>query len=164
MLGLSPLGIVHTLVSLVALGLGLFALIAEKGFSTSTGLGRAYLATATLAAATSLGIFRHGGPGPGHALAVLTLVAVAVGLGAPRVSALGSRARAIQTIAFTSTLLFSLIPGVTEILTRIPFGSPLVASQDAPALKPIYGFLLVGFVACTLLQLRWQRRSVGHNA
>ena len=67
--------------------------------------------------------------------------------------------RAAQAIAFTSTAFFHTIPGVTETLTRLPHGDPLLASVKAPEFPPIYLTLLALFAIGLYFQLRWIRRS-----
>ena len=68
-----------------------------------------------------------------------------------------SFSRAIAAIAFASTVLFHLVPTVTESLTRLPLGAPLVASQEAPIFPPIYGGLFVLFLIGVVIQLRGLR-------
>jgi uncharacterized membrane protein len=79
MSGLTPLGFIHTLASLVALASGLWALAGYKEISLQNRQGRVYLASTLVTAASALGIFQHGGFNPAHGLAVLTLLAVALG-------------------------------------------------------------------------------------
>jgi len=155
--GLTPLGVVHTLLSLVALGAGAWALIRHRRISARQPAGRLYLGTTLLAAATSLGIFQHGGFGPPHALAMLTLLALGTGALAALTPLFGGWSRVVETVSFSSTVLFHLIPGVTESLTRLPPGEPVLPNADAPQFAPIYGVLLALFVVGLLLQLRGLR-------
>ena len=60
-----------------------------------------------------------------------------------------------------TTLLFHMIPGFTETLTRLPAGQPVFPNADAPGLRPIYGVLLLVFVVGLVLQLRWLRAKAG---
>ena len=157
MFGLTSLGIVHTLLGVVALVSGFGALARYKQISWSTGLGRVYLATTVLTAVTALGIFRHGGFGPAHGAAILTLVAVAIGT-------LARARRYVAAIAFSTTLLFHLIPAVTETLTRIPADHPIAASQQAPLFPPIYSGLLLALVIGLVLQVRWLKGNAAATA
>jgi uncharacterized membrane protein len=155
MAGLTTLGIFHTLIGAAALICGFWALLRHREILLTNRPGQLYLLATLITALTSLGIFRHGGFGPPHALAILTLVALAVGTLAAVSKPFGSKSRAVQAVAYTSTILFHLIPGFTETLTRLPPASPLVASQDAPVFKSIYGVLLLLFLIGLTLQLRW---------
>jgi uncharacterized membrane protein len=159
MFGLTTLGIVHTLVSLAAIVFGVRALARHHEISPREPLGRGYLLLTLIAAATALGIFRHGSFGPPHGLAILTLLALAVGTLAALTGLFGSWSRYVQAIAYTATFLFHMIPGFTESLTRLPPGQPLLPGPDAPAFVPIYGVLLLVFIVGLTLQLRWVRRT-----
>jgi len=161
MLGLTSLGLVHTAIALVALVTGFWALARDKEITPKTQLGRVYLATTLLAALTSLGIFQHGGFGKPHVLALLTLAALAVGFVAATMSMFGSKSRYVQAICFTATLLFHLIPGFTETLTRLPATQANFPNADAPALQPIFGLLFLLFLVVLVLQIRRLRAASG---
>jgi uncharacterized membrane protein len=157
MSGLTTLGIVHTAISLVAVASGFWTLARDKEISARSTLGRTYLVTTLLTAATGLGIFQHGGFGPPHALSILTLVALAVGTVAAFTGVFGRWSRYVQAISYSATMLFHMIPGFTESLTRLPPGQPLLPDAEAPELKPIAGVLLLLFLVGLAVQLRWLR-------
>jgi uncharacterized membrane protein len=158
MFGLTQLGIFHTLLGLIALVCGFWALVRYREILLTNRLGQVYLLTTLVTAVTSLGIFQHGGFGPPHGLAILTLLALALGTLAAVSTLFGRRSRAVQATAYSSTILFHLIPGFTETLTRLPAGSPLVATQEDPIFQIIYGILFVLFLIGLTLQLRWLAR------
>ena len=158
--GLTPLGLFHTGIALVALLCGVAALIRDKEIQLANRLGQVYLGATLVAAVTALGIFRHGGFGPPHVRAVLTLVALAVGTLAGATSIFGPRSRSLQIVSYTFTLLLGhLIPGVAETLTRVPRGAPIAASQEDPILRPILGGLVLLFVVVVVLQIRRTRST-----
>lgn len=157
--GLSTIGIIHTVIGLVALGYGAVALLQAGRIDPATRAGRVYLVATGLAALTAFALFRRGF-GPPHVLALLTLLALAVGAVAGRRAAAGSfAARLVETVAYSSTFLFHLIPGITESATRLPPSAPLVASPEAPALQAVYGVLLVLFAIGLTLQIRRLRAT-----
>jgi uncharacterized membrane protein len=153
--GLSPLGLFHTAIALVALVFGAFALIRDKEIRLDNRVGQAYLGTTLVAALTALGIFRHGSFGPPHVLAVLTLVALVLGTLAGATTLFGARSRAVRIVSYTFTLLLGhLIPGFAETLTRVPAAAPFASSPDDPVLRPILGGLVALFAVVVFLQLR----------
>ena len=154
MLGLTTLGVFHTTIALVAVVCGFIALARDKQISPTNRLGQVYLVLTLVTAVTALGIFQHGGFGPPHVLAVLTLVALAVGTVAASSRLFGRPARYVRAISYPSTMLFHMIPAVTESSTRLPPGAPLVASPDAPVLRVIDLALLVAFLVGATLQGR----------
>jgi uncharacterized membrane protein len=164
MFGLTPLGIAHTVVSLVAIVCGLRALARDKEISPKNALGLTYVVATALAAGSALGIFQHGGFNIAHALAIITLAALLIGTLAAFTGLFGSAGRYIQATAYSATFLFSLIPAVTETLTRLPPGKPFLPSALAPEFKMIHGTMFVIFLVLLVLQLRWLRRNPARTA
>ena len=159
MLGLTTLGVIHTAISLVAVVSGFWALARYPEITVRNRLGQTYLVTTLLTAVTGLGIFQHGGFGPPHALAILTLLALAVGTAAAVTGVFGRWSRYVQAVSYSATILFHMIPGFTESLTRLPPGQPLLPNAEAPAFGPIYGVLLLLFLVGLAFQLRWLRAA-----
>lgn len=159
MFGLTTLGLFHTAVGLVALVSGFAALARYKVISADNRLGQVYLISTLVTALSALGIFQHGGFGPPHALAIMTLIALAVGSLAARSQVFGRASRYIQAICYTATILFHMIPGVTESLTRLPLGAPVEASADAPIFQTLYPILAVITLIIMGLQIGWLRRQ-----
>ena len=69
----------HTLVAIAALLAGFYAIARYKVIGWDQLSGKIYLICTIIAAASALGIYKHGGFGIAHFLAVLTLFAVLVG-------------------------------------------------------------------------------------
>jgi uncharacterized membrane protein len=161
MFGLTPLGFIHTLISLVALAAGAAALLRDHAITPRNGLGRVYLWATVLTCLTGFGIFQHGGFGKPHALGIITLLALALGTLAGRGVLFGKSARYVEAIAFSASFLFHWIPAFTETLTRLPLGAPLLPNADAPELKAITGVLLVLYLIGVGLQIRRLRGGAG---
>jgi uncharacterized membrane protein len=153
MLGLSTLGLIHTAISLVALATGFILIVRDRSISPNARFGPTYLVATLLTAATALGIFRHGGFGPPHALAILTLAALALGWAATYLGIFGRASAYVETVCYSATYLFHLVPGFTETLTRLPVGAPIAASDQAPILQAIDAALLVVFLAWVAWQI-----------
>ncbi len=159
---LTPLGLFHTLVSLVAVALAFIALYRDKGIRAQSPLGKAYLWSLVITTVTGLPIFRHGTIGPAHIVGVLTLLVLAVAALAEKTALFGRGAAYVKTISYSLTVLFLMIPAVTETLTRVPPGAPLVASPDAQTLKALNALLLVLFLIGVTLQVRRLRGAPVH--
>ncbi len=139
---LTPLGLFHTLVSLVAVALAILAIAKDKGVSPGTTVGRAYIVTLLVTTVTGLPIFRHGTIGPPHIVGVLTLLALAIVWIAERTRVFGGRTAHVTTIGYSATVLFLMIPAVTETLTRVPPGAPLVEGPEAPVILTLNSILI----------------------
>lgn len=158
MLGLTPLGVVHTAISLVAVAAGLIALIRDSEITPRNRLGQVYWITTVLTCLTGFGIFQHGGFGKPHALGVLTLLVLGGAAVAGYTSVFGRLSRYIETVAYTLTFFFHWIPGVTETFTRLPLGDPLFSSPEDPNLQKVVGVLFVFFLIGATLQVIRLRR------
>ena len=154
MFGLTPLGIFHTILSLFAVAAGFIALLRDGRISLENRTGRVYIIATVITCLTALGIFQHGGLNRAHGLAIVTLVVLAIAWVAGHSSAFGRASRYVETVGYSATFLFNLIPGITETSTRLPPGAPLVPNADAPALQAATGVLLVLFIIVAVLQVR----------
>src|SRR6266850_4586612 len=159
MFGLTQLGVIHTAVSLIAVGAGLVALFRDKEISPRNGVGKIYIIATILTCLTGFGIFQHGGFGKPHALGIITLIVLAVALVAGYTRLYGRASRYVETVCYSATFLFHMIPGITETTTRLPLGKPLFASPEAQELQAITAGLLVLFLVGATLQVLKLRRT-----
>jgi hypothetical protein len=160
-LNLTPLGTVHTLLSVVAVVTALAALVIDGRIARESTIGRTYLLFLLLCTVTGLPIFRHGTVGPAHVIGVITLVLLVVATAADRSRAFGDASVYVATVSYSATVLLVMITAVTETLTRVPVSGPLVASQDAPVLKELDLALFVTFLVVAALQVRALRAAPG---
>ncbi|QPF75397.1 hypothetical protein G8A07_22390 [Roseateles sp. DAIF2] len=167
MFGLTPLGTLHTAISLVALAAGLSALLRDGQIVAGTRSGRIYAIATLLTCLTGFGIFNHGGFGKPHVLGIVTLVVLALAWAAGRRGLFGAAAAYVEVVAFSATFFFHLIPGVTETTIRLPVGKPLFSGPDDPGLQPIAaGLFLLFLIGATwqVLRLRRARRGAPQPA
>ena len=158
-MNLTPLGVFHTLLSLVAIASAIVALVREGGVSAKSGVGRVYIWSLVATCLTGLPIFRHGTIGPPHVVGVLTLATFVVAFVAGRTAAFGRASARVETACHWTTLLFLGISTVTETLTRLPPSAPIVASPEAPIFKVLYLGLIVLYVIGLTRQLRRLRAA-----
>lgn len=154
MFGLTTLGLLHTAISLVALWTGYQSLLQRGAIDPRQRLGQVYLWTTVLTCLTGFGIFQRGGFNEAHMLGVLTLLVVGVAL-------LPLRLRVwpyAQTVLWTLTLFFHMVPGLTETFTRLPLGAPLFTGPDDPKLKATVGVVFLVFGVVMVLQVLHRRR------
>ncbi len=159
--GLTPLGAIHTLISLVAVGAGIWVLVRDKAIIPDTTLGKTYVWATVLTCLTGFGIFRHGGFGAPHALGILTLLVLALATFAWRRKPHGTAWAYVATACYSLTFFFHMIPGFTETFTRLPVGAPLFSGPDDPALQKVIGVVFVIFLAGLSWQLVRLHRARG---
>lgn len=160
MFGLTPLGILHTLISLVAVAAGAFALIRDGKISWRNGTGKIYVITTIITCLTGFGIFQHGGFGKPHALGVITLLALGVVYAANR-KRFGKTSPYVETIGYSLTFFFHIVPAITESATRLPLDAPLASTPEDPRIKLAIGICFVLFLIGALFQ--WRKTSARLN-
>jgi uncharacterized membrane protein len=153
------LGWFHTILGILALGSAFYTLTKHKVISLDHSSGKLYVAVTIIVAASALGIYNQGGFGIAHWLAVLTLVAVSGGVIMEKFKLFGSYSKYFQVLGYSSTLLFHMIPAITDFLRRLPVGDPFVDSFDDPLILSFHlGFLIIYVVGLTV-QMLWLRKS-----
>lgn len=156
---LSPLGIFHTIVGAAVVFSAFYLLIQDKQILLERTLGKVYLIGTVLTAASALGIYKFGVANTAHLLAALTIAAVVVGYVVATTSFMGAYKKYAVALCFSSTILFHMLPTVTEIMTRFPMGAPLVSSLKDPLLEKAFLVVLVVFIVGLVLQMNWLRKQ-----
>lgn len=154
MLGITPFGMFHTLISLVSLFTGLYALLRFGEIRVAWRSGKIYIPFTIGACITGLFIFRHGGFNEAHALSILTLIVLAVAWWADRGAADRGGRRCIAALAYTLTVFFHFIPGFNETLVRVPVGDPFISGPKDPKLMMLVGGAFVVFAIFGAFQAR----------
>ena len=97
----------------------------------------------------------------GHILAVLTLTALLAGYLLETLAPFGKWSVYLQTGAYTATVLFHMIPAITDFLRRLPVGAPFVDSLDAPLVPRFHLAFLAAVIVGVLAQWSWLTRARG---
>jgi len=153
---MTALGWFHTVMGILAIGTAAFTLRRHQFINLTSFSGRIYLLITLVVASTALMIFNQGGFGVGHVLAIMTLAAVAVGALLERHPLMGGFSIYLQTAAYSATVLFHMVPAITDFLRRLPVGDPFVQSLDAPLVRTFH----LGFLALFGLGVLWQWRAL----
>ncbi len=156
---ITPFGWFHTLAGILALVSGFYCLARYKVISWQVLSGKVYLLSTLIAAASALAIFKHGGFGVAHGLAVLTLLALLAGAIAENTNILRGLSPYAQAMCYSATLLFHMIPAITDGLMRLPVGNPIVTSIEDPLLKGFYLAFLMVYVIGFVSQVVWLRKQ-----
>jgi len=156
---MTMLGWFHTVLGVVAVLSGFYTLYKYRVISVEEGLGRLYVYLTLLVAGSALGIYNQGGFGIAHMLAVLTLTALAGGLIMEKIKLFGSISKYFQALSYTSTLLFHMIPAITDFLRRLPVGDPFIESFEDPLLVNFYLAFLLIFVVGIIAQIFWLKKQ-----
>jgi hypothetical protein len=135
----------HTAVSLLPVGFGLYALARHGRIDPHARSGRWYVGTMIAGAVSGFGFLFTIGFTPGQVLGLVSLALVLVGaLRGPGY---------VQSAALTTSFLLLMVFLTTGTLKRFPLGQPFASGPADPALIPVRGALLVGYLAVLGRQL-----------
>ena len=158
------LGWFHTVLGVVALVTAFYTLFKYKMISLSNRSGKLYVLVTIVVAGSALGIYNQGGFGVAHWLAVLTLAAVSCGIIMEKLRLFGRFSIYFQALGYSSTLLFHMIPAITDFLRRLPLGDPFVDSFSDPLVVGFHKLFLLIFVVAMAVQLRWLSKRSSMDA
>jgi len=153
-----PLGWLHTILGIGALMSGFYTLIKYRVVTLAHRSGKLYVLLTLIVAGTALGIYNQGDLGIAHNLAVLTLVALAGGVVMEKTRLFGSLSKYCQALGYSSTLLFHMIPAITDFLRRLPVGDPFIDTLEDPLLRQFHLAFLAIFVVGIIAQVLWLRK------
>jgi len=153
------LGWFHTVLGVLAVLSGFYTLYKYKVITVATTSGRLYVYVTLIVAGSALGIYNQGGFGIAHILAVLTLVALAGGLIMEKTRLFGSLSKYFQALGYTSTLLFHMIPAITDFLRRLPISDPFIDSFEDPLLLNFHQAFLLIFILGIITQFFWLKKQ-----
>ena len=156
---MTVLGWFHTILGILAVLSGFYTLYKYKIITTEKSSGRLYVLVTLLVAGSALGIYNQGGFGIAHVLAVLTLIALAGGYIMEKFKWFGSFSKYFQALGYTSTLLFHMIPAITDFLRRLPLGDPFIDSFEDPLLLNFHTAFLVIYLVGLVAQIVWLKRQ-----
>ncbi|MGF7042863.1 hypothetical protein [Mucilaginibacter lappiensis] len=161
---LSILGIIHTIISVLAIIVAVVALFRYGKISPGTKSGRLYVILTIITCLTGFPIMKTGHPSAGHALGVIILVLLPIAVYARSIRFFGKSADYVQIILMSLTLFFSMIPATVESLTRLPIEQPLASGPDSPVVKMWLGIWFVVYLVGTtyqIIKLRSRRKAAG---
>ena len=156
---MTVLGWFHTILGILAVLSGFYTLYKYKIITTEESSGKLYVLVTLLVAGSALGIYNQGGFGIAHVLAVLTLMALAGGYIMEKFKWFGSFSKYFQALGYTSTLLFHMIPAITDFLRRLPLGDPFIDSFEDPLLLNFHIAFLVIYLVGLVTQMVWLKRQ-----
>ena len=156
---MSILGLIHTIIAIIALVFAAIGLIKTGFVSPFSTNGKYYSAFTVLACVTSFGLSKAGGFNPGHAIGILILILLAVAYLTGKNAARKRTLLYVQVISMSATVFLSLIPAVNETLTRVPAGNPLAEGPDSPIVQNAVKVLLVLFLLGVTLQILKLRKT-----
>ena len=158
-MGLSSLGIFHTIVGIVAIIAAIIEFIQRGKIDLSQIAGKIYFYGTLISSLTALGLSSVIGLNPGHILAILIVILITVAYSLNIKKQGNNRSRFIENFLFSFSFFLSMIPTVNETLTRVPVGHPLAKGPTDPLIAQTLLVILILFIAGSIYQFRMQRKT-----
>lgn len=156
-MGLSILGIFHTIVGIIAIIAAVVSCIRYGKISLAQWSGKIYFYGTVITAVTALGFTKHGF-NLGHILSILVLLLV---LGAYFLHSRrdgNNKARYFENFFLSFSFFLSWVPTVNETFTRIPVGHPLATDITDPLIGKTLLVILLLFIVGSVFQFIKQRK------
>lgn len=155
-MGLSNLGIFHTVIGIVAIIAAVIAFVRYGKIDLSQLTGKVYFYFTLVTSLTALGISKHGGFNPGHvfSLVIIVLISISYFLNSRRKGNI--KARYFENFFLSFSFFLSMLPTVNETFTRIPIGHPLAKDITDPVIGNTILAILILFIAGSVYQFRRQ--------
>ena|SRR5690606_146316 len=157
-MGLSHLGIFHTVIGIVAIIAAVISLIKVGKIDLNKLSGKIYFYCTLITSLTALGLSSIKGVNPGHIVALLIVVLICVSYFLHVKKQGNNRSRFIENFFLSFSLFLSMIPTVNETLTRVPVGHPIATGPTDPLIGKTLLLLLILFVVGSVLQFRKQNK------
>ena len=157
-MGLTNLGIFHTIIGIAAIVAALASFVKHGKINISVISGKVYFYGTIIASLTALGISKRGGFNPGHAFALFIFILVLVAFYLHARMKGNTRARFFENFCLTFSFFLSLVPTVAETFQRVPIGHPLAKDPADPVIGKTLLALFVLFVAGCIYQYRSQKK------
>lgn len=157
-MGLSALGIFHTIIGVTAIISGLISFIRYGKINLGHITGKIYFYFTIVTSLTALGISKHGGFNAGHALSLIILILVTVAFFLHSKKGGNNKVRYFENFMMSFSFLLSMLPTVNETLTRVPVGHPLAKDINDPLIGKTLLIIFVLFITGSVYQIIKQRK------
>lgn len=157
-MGLSNLGIFHTVIGVIAIIAALASFFRYGKINLAQLTGKIYFYTTIVASLTALGISKHGGFNPGHVFAIFIVILVIVAFFLYSRKKGNNRARFFENFCLSFSFFLSLVPTVNETFTRLPVNHPLAKDITDPLIGKTLLALLILFIAGSVYQVIKQKK------
>lgn len=157
-MGLSNLGIFHTIIGIVAIISAFLSLFKSGKINLDALTGKVYFYFTLISSLTALGLSSVKGINPGHVLALMIVIFVSTAYFF-NVRKKGKNGyRLIENFLLSFSFFLSLIPTVNETLSRVPVGNPIASGPKDPIIGVSILTILVLFIIGSIIQFKKQKR------
>jgi hypothetical protein len=159
-MGLSNLGIFHTVIGIIAIAAALTSFVRYGKINLAERSGKIYFYGTLITSLTALGLSRQGGFNPGHVFSLLIVMLVVIAFYLHYKKKGNNKARYFENFLFSFSFLLSMIPTVNETLTRVPIGRPLAKNAGDPLIGKTLLVFFILFLVGSVHQFIKQKRNI----
>jgi uncharacterized membrane protein len=156
-MGLSPLGIFHTAIGIVAIIAALIVIVQFGKIDLDRLTGKIYFYCTLVTSLTALGIYKHGGFNAGHVLSIIIVILISAAYFLHSRRKGNNRSRYFENFFLSFSFFLSWLPTINETFTRIPVGHPLAKDIKDPLIGRALFAILILFILGSIYQFRRQR-------
>ncbi|WP_042721676.1 hypothetical protein [Flavobacterium sp. B17] len=157
-MGLSSLGIFHTIIGISAIMGAIIGFVKYGKINLSVLSGKVYFYATLVTSVTALGISKHGGFNAGHIFSLFIIVLIVVAYYLFSKQKESKRVRYFENFLLSFSFFLSLIPTVNETFTRVPIGHPLAKDIKDPIIGQTLLVLLILFIVGSVFQFIKQKK------
>ncbi|MET0243387.1 MAG: hypothetical protein ABW174_07960 [Flavitalea sp.] len=157
-MGISPLGIFHTVIGVVAIIAALVAFIRYGRIDLNKITGKIYFWFTLITSLTALGISKTGKLNPGHALSAIVIILITAAWYLNAKKKHNNRSRYFENFYLSFSFFLSMLPTVNETFTRVPIGHPLAKDITDPIIGKTLLVIVVLFITGSVYQFIRQRK------
>ncbi|RYG00963.1 MAG: hypothetical protein EOO02_13775 [Chitinophagaceae bacterium] len=158
-MGISPLGIFHTVIGVVAIIAALIAFIRYGRIDLNKITGKIYFWFTLITSITALGISKTGKLNPGHALSLIVVILIVAAWYLNAKKKDSNRSRYFENFYLSFSFFLSMLPTVNETFTRVPVGHPLAKDITDPIIGKTILVILLLFISGSVYQIIKQRKT-----
>lgn len=158
-MGLSNLGIFHTVIGIIAIAAALISFVKHGRINLANASGKVYFYGTIIASLTALGLSKQGGFNAGHLFSLLILILVIIAFFLYYKMGQHNKARYFENFLLSLSFFLSMVPTVNETLTRLPLGKPLAKNSGDPLIGKTLLTIFILFLAGSIYQFIKQKRS-----
>ncbi len=157
-MGLSGLGIFHTIIGISAIVGAIIGFIRYGKISLGMLSGKVYFYATLVTSVTALGISKHGGFNAGHVFSLFIIVLIVIAYYLFSNKKESRKARYFENFLLSFSFFLSLVPTVNETFTRVPIGHPLAKDIKDPIIGQTLLVLFLLFIAGSVYQFIKQKK------
>lgn len=156
-MGLSIVGIFHTIIGVVAIIAAIISYVRFGKINLQNLTGKIYFYFTVITSLSSLALLKHGF-NPGHIFAIFIVILV-VGAYFLHTNKQGNnKSRYFENFLLSFSFFLSWVPTINETFNRVPVGHPIANGPKDPIIGQTLLLIFLFFIVGSIIQFRKQKK------